>query len=207
MKTYIGTKIVNATPMNRADYNEYRNWNLPENEDGADEGYLVEYTDGGRVNDSRHAGYISWSPKEQFEAAYKEVKVLTRSCVCMSCQSDHDARHCVPGNSNCNGYCRDEKIKSPATYEVPLFDFGEALRQLKLGKKVAREGWNGKGMWLVLVSGWNGRLTGTLKTSAFAMPPEWVGYANFIAMYTADKVLVPWLASQTDMLAEDWSIV
>lgn len=73
MKTYIGTKMINAQPMNRADYNEYRNWNLPENENGEDEGYLVEYLDGGKANDSRHAGYISWSPKAQFDAAYIEV--------------------------------------------------------------------------------------------------------------------------------------
>jgi hypothetical protein len=70
MKTYIGTKMISAEPMSRAAYNEYRNWDLPENEDGADEGYLVEYLDGGQANDSRHAGYISWSPKAQFEAAY-----------------------------------------------------------------------------------------------------------------------------------------
>lgn len=73
MKTYIGTKIINAKPMNRDDYNEYRNWDLPDDENGADEGYLVEYTDGGKSNDSRHAGYISWSPKEQFEAAYLPI--------------------------------------------------------------------------------------------------------------------------------------
>lgn len=45
---------------------------LPTNEDGGDEGYLVEYLDGGKPNDDRHAGYISWSPKAQFEAAYCE---------------------------------------------------------------------------------------------------------------------------------------
>lgn len=73
MKTYTGTKTVHATPMNRADYNEYRNWQLPADEDGADEGYLVEYTDGGKPNDSRHAGYISWSPKAQFDAAYIDM--------------------------------------------------------------------------------------------------------------------------------------
>lgn len=48
MKAYIGTKIINAKPMNRSDYNIYRNWALPEDEDGTDEGYLVEYTDGGK---------------------------------------------------------------------------------------------------------------------------------------------------------------
>jgi hypothetical protein len=73
MNRYIGTKVINATPMTRADYNTYRGWVMPFNENGDDEGYLVEYLDGGKGNDSRHAGYISWSPKAQFEAAYLEV--------------------------------------------------------------------------------------------------------------------------------------
>lgn len=77
MKTYIGTKLISAKPMNRADYNEYRNWALPANEDGSDEGFLVEYMDGGKPNDDRHAGYISWSPKEQFENAYRESAGLS----------------------------------------------------------------------------------------------------------------------------------
>ena len=67
---YIGTKIVSAKPMNRADYNIYRGWALPDDEDGSDLGYLVEYLDGGAPNDPRHAGYISWSPRAQFDAAY-----------------------------------------------------------------------------------------------------------------------------------------
>lgn len=88
-------------------------------------------------------------------------------------------------------------------------DFGEALRALKAGKRVAREGWNGKGMWLALSPG------------HLALPAEkfWAGpnreYAEFmggaapvlpcITMKTADdKILMGWLASQTDMLAEDW---
>lgn len=73
MNTYIGTKMVQATPMSRQAYNDYRDWNLPEDEDGADDGYLVEYTDGGKPNDDRHAGYISWSPKAQFDAAYVDI--------------------------------------------------------------------------------------------------------------------------------------
>lgn len=73
MKTYIGTKIIQARPMSRVDYNAYRNWVLPDNEEGADAGYLVEYLDGGKANDSRHAGYISWSPQAQFDAAYVQV--------------------------------------------------------------------------------------------------------------------------------------
>ena len=77
MKTYIGTKIINATPMSRGEYNAYRGWTPPEGEDQAVDGYLVEYTDGGKANDSRHAGYISWSPKEQFDNAYRETTGLT----------------------------------------------------------------------------------------------------------------------------------
>lgn len=73
MNTYIGTKIINATPMNRADYNFYRGWSLPADENGADEGYLVEYLDGGKPNHPDHAGYISWSPKEQFDNAYESM--------------------------------------------------------------------------------------------------------------------------------------
>lgn len=67
----IGTKIVKLSPMNRAEYNAYRGWQLPADERGEDDGYLVEYTDGGEPNDQRHAGYISWSPKAQADAAYR----------------------------------------------------------------------------------------------------------------------------------------
>lgn len=70
---YIGTKIVLALAMTRLAYNEYRGWSLPADENGADDGYLVEYTDGGAPNHPDHAGYISWSPKAQFDAGYVSV--------------------------------------------------------------------------------------------------------------------------------------
>ena len=73
MKHYIGTKEVKAAPMNRAEYNVFRGWDLPEDEDGTDEGYLVEYTDGGKPNVAGYTGYVSWSPKEQFEKAYHDI--------------------------------------------------------------------------------------------------------------------------------------
>lgn len=69
MMSYIGTKMILATPMNRAEYNKYRGWELPENENGNDEGYLVEYPEG-VSNHAEHRGYISWSPKGQFDMAY-----------------------------------------------------------------------------------------------------------------------------------------
>lgn len=72
MKQYTGTKTLLAKPMTRGDYNDYRGWQIPPNEDPKEEGYLVEYLNGGKANDSRHAGYISWSPKKVFEGTYQE---------------------------------------------------------------------------------------------------------------------------------------
>jgi hypothetical protein len=70
---YIGTKTVHASPMTRLAYNEYRGWPLPADENGDDAGFLVEYVDGGKSNDSRHAGYISWSPADVFQRSYKAI--------------------------------------------------------------------------------------------------------------------------------------
>jgi hypothetical protein len=71
-----------------------------------------------------------------------------------------------------------------------VIDFGEAIRSLKDGKRVARSGWNGKDMWLEL------QVPGA--HSKMSLP--------YIFMFTACKNRVPWLASQTDVLAEDWSV-
>lgn len=67
-------------------------------------------------------------------------------------------------------------------------DFAWALRKLKNGGMVARSGWNGKGMWL--------KLQTPDEHSKMSLP--------YIYMHTADKKLVPWLASQTDLLSSDW---
>ena len=90
---------------------------------------------------------------------------------------------------------------------VKNISFGEAIEALKQGKKVARAGWNGKGMWLSYVSGRNydvgcgavGVVNGDTSNAPEKLP--WIG------MKTADNKFVPWLASQTDILAEDWQIV
>lgn len=70
MKKYIGTKEVQATPMNRGDYNALRGWQVPENENPDDDGYLVVYPNG-EPNVKEFNGYVSWSPKKQFEEAYR----------------------------------------------------------------------------------------------------------------------------------------
>ncbi len=70
MQHYVGTKIIKATPMTRGDYNVYRGWDIPADENPEDTGYLVEYIDGGQSNHPKHDGYISWSPSAVFEGAY-----------------------------------------------------------------------------------------------------------------------------------------
>lgn len=64
LKEYISHKRVHARPMLRGDYNEYRGWDLPENENPMDEGYLVVYSKGTEDH------YESWSPQKQFEDGY-----------------------------------------------------------------------------------------------------------------------------------------
>lgn len=171
MNTYIGTKIINAKPMTLGEYNDRRGLKMLPNENPAKEGYLVEYTDGGEPNHSDFKGYISWSPKDVFERAYRPTSGVT---------------------------------------------FGAAIEALKMGKRVSRTGWNGKGMYLWLLS-------------EAVVPAEWIKEPHLkeiaenseektvhclpsIRMYTTNAhgrkaVLTGWIASQTDMLSEDWYIV
>jgi hypothetical protein len=77
MKQHIGVKLINATPMDRKTYNELRGWEVPVNENPADDGYLVEYVDGGQSNHPDFIGYISWSPADVFDRAYRPVEGMT----------------------------------------------------------------------------------------------------------------------------------
>jgi hypothetical protein len=62
MKTYVGKVKLQAQQMTRLEYNNYRNWKLPENENPNDEGYLIKY----------ESGYVTWLIKSEFEKVYKE---------------------------------------------------------------------------------------------------------------------------------------
>mgnify|MGYP000456261104 CR=1 FL=1 len=163
MQRFIGTKLINAVAMNRQDYNELRGWELPADEDGSDKGFLVEYVDGGEPNVDGYEGYVSWSPDEVFNNAYRSVEGLS---------------------------------------------FGLAIEAMKKGLKVARKGWNGKGMWLILVPGSPSikPAAGTPYSNAGITEPTNIN--PHIDMFTATGEMQPgWLASQTDMLADDWGIV
>ena len=77
--------------------------------------------------------------------------------------------------------------------------FGTALALLKIGRRVARRGWNGKGMFLLYVGAGLWSLP-----SIEVVPGKVLPLLPFIAMKTAGDEVVPWLASQTDVLANDW---
>ncbi len=83
-------------------------------------------------------------------------------------------------------------------------NFGQALEILKTGGRVARPGWNGKGMWLALVKPENLVPLPGLRYEISAGGYPFPELAPWIDMKTADNKFVPWLASQTDVLAEDW---
>lgn len=85
-------------------------------------------------------------------------------------------------------------------------DFGWALALVKDGKKVARAGWNGKGMFIFLVPGSTFKVNRAPLLGIYPEGTE-INYHAHIDMRTADGQIVPWLASQTDMLAEDWDVV
>ena len=90
--------------------------------------------------------------------------------------------------------------------DINQFDFGEAIHKLKAGSKVARNGWNGKGMFLYYVPANNYKAITEAAKSIMDENGN-VPYAAYIAMKTAQGYVVPWLASQTDVLAEDWVVV
>lgn len=153
MKQYIGTKIIKAKPMSRGEYNIYRGWTIPVDEDPADEGYLVKYSD----------DYVSWSPKDVFEEAY-------RPCDCMT--------------------------------------FGLALEALKKGFKVARMGWNGKGLFVVYQKAYpqgipcnkqTAEAWGLNEGDLFKCDP-------YLQINTTDGSHAMWVPSIRDCLAEDWVI-
>lgn len=170
MKTYIGTKVVNATPMTKDDFERLKGGvGLEQRVTGIhQDGYLVEYTDGGQPNVPGYKGYVSWSPKDVFERAYRQS-----------------------------------------------VDFGDALAALKAGNKVAREGWNGKGMFVYLNKGsvdlghpqprtLDGVDLGLFESGDTGTVTR---LPNINMRSASGSTVTGWLASQSDMLAEDWVIV
>jgi hypothetical protein len=161
MKRYIGTKLINAKPMTRQAYNDFRGWTLPSDENGADEGYLVEYVDGGKGNTDHYAGYVSWSPADVFDRAYRQCEGMT---------------------------------------------FGQAIEAMKAGQKVARSGWNGKGMFVYYVPA-NSYPVQTGAAKSHFGEGAMVPYNAYMAIKNVNETVSTWVPSVNDVLSDDWSIV
>ena len=82
-------------------------------------------------------------------------------------------------------------------------NFGKALEELKQGKKVARKGWNGKNQFIELATGISYK---NLNNEIINVEHETIGN-NAIAFVGTSGVQLGWLASQADMLSEDWEVV
>jgi hypothetical protein len=164
MKVHYGTKKIKAKLMTRGEYNLLRGWQTPKDEDPKDEGYLVEYLDSPNKVHPDYDNYISWSPKDVFESAYKQSGFLT---------------------------------------------FGHAIEAMKEGHKVARKGWNGKGMYAVLMPGYPNGIKvneATQKVHGLKEGATLV-FRPYFQLYTAQKDVAMWSPSGSDALAEDWMIV
>lgn len=94
-----------------------------------------------------------------------------------------------------------------AAYQpIEAMSFGHAIAAIRQGKRVARAGWNGKGMFIFLVAGSRFQVNREPLLSILGEGTT-VDYHGHIDMKTAQGYIVPWLASQADMLADDWQIV
>lgn len=90
-----------------------------------------------------------------------------------------------------NPFKENEMSTEPRlSFPTKNLGFGGALSELRKGRLIARAGWNGKDMWIALQM--------PDAKSKMTLP--------YIFMKTADGALVPWLASQTDILASDWFV-
>ena len=86
-------------------------------------------------------------------------------------------------------------------------NFSQALDEIKAGKKVSRSGWNGKNMFVFLVPGSHFRVGRHPLLGIYYPEGTEIDYHAHVDMRTATGEIVPWLVSQTDLLADDWGVV
>lgn len=91
----------------------------------------------------------------------------------------------------------------------PYFNFSEALDKIKRGSKLARTGWNGKGLYIVLQKGYPDGIKINKNTAEALCLAEGTvcKFLPYLMMCTVSGAFVPWLASQSDLLGEDWEVV
>lgn len=256
MKTYIGTKIIQAEPALRIDGKVHSpDEILPEDTD-VEVGYRVRYPD----------GYESWSPRDVFEAAYMPVLnnpqlktnapsvsqqmvddfiletwtttlgdkttvvramlrngfEIVESSACVSAENYDETM----GRAICMEKIKDKvwfllgfllqtavhgvkKTETEADRPAYGMTFGVAIEAAKKGAKITRRGWNGKGMWVVYRTGYPDGIPCNKNTAEAVGIPEGSLFKvrPYLQMKCVDGSFQMWLASQSDILADDWEIV
>lgn len=139
-------------------------------------------------------GYWYWEPEKE------TIIMHTKDGVKMDIRETQRVEYTI------SNICSDEWIfadetNCPELGGEALFDFGYALRYLERGLKVTRKGWNGKDQYLVYVDPYVNEQFELVEKKPLGT------FYPYIAIKTNYNAIVPWLASQTDMLADDWMFV
>ena len=156
---------------------------------------LKQMKQGKKVKLPSWAGYWVWDEDNQTIFMHcKDGRVL-------------DIRETEVVEYTLGNVCSDEWIladdtNTPILGGVATFNFGEAIKYLKRGMKVARQGWNGKDQYLIYIDPYMNDGFDVIEKEGL----EGTLYP-YLAIKTNYNAIVPWLASQTDMLAEDWVFV
>ena len=157
----------------------------------------------------------SWGGYWTYEADKDRIYIHTKDGDVLEIRDTDRLSYTIANILSDEWIVADEE-NTPVLGGVATFGFGEAIKYLQRGFKVARKGWNGKGMYLFYVPGrkyyiCDGKLermaAGVDEYVEMRDPLPKPDYLPYIAMKTADNKCVPWLASQTDMLAADWCFV
>ena len=176
MTTVMGTKEIKSSPMSRGDYNKYRGWDIPENEDPNEEGYLVEYKDS-NSNHPNHEGYISWTPKPAYLAAYRENGRLTFGHAIVALKQGKRVQR-----AGWNGKGMFIFMQVPSQVPAEIIPKMTSLPQSVKDEFARREQEN-------------------------SIAHENIQYQNQIAMVYPDNNIYGWVASPSDVLEEDWIIL
>lgn len=138
------------------------------------------------------AGYWWWDEESQ------TILMYTKDGGCLDIRETQNVEYTLK-NILSDEWVYADSLNCPILGGEATFSFGEAIKYLKRGLKVARKGWNGKGMYLFLADGED--LTSCISSGDFKC-------TSSVCMKTAqNNICVGWLASQADMLAEDWVFV
>lgn len=213
MKRFNALKKVRAKQMSRQEYNDLRGWDLPADEDGSDKGYLVEDINA-PANTDGYSGYVTWTPNDIFEDQFYEAN--DRQVQVGECTAPQDPDHILTDDeikrlaetgSLCDCVDFTQYGGDCPIEEGDQFDFGSAIHLLKMGKKVMRAGWNGKGMFVYYVPAASYPADRNSKsTMAGEFADDMVPYREYLALKTAQNDVSTWAPSVSDALAEDWQL-